>query len=50
VQLDGFGSFDRTERAARPGRDPRSGDPIEIPARRAARFRPARALKDALQG
>lgn len=44
----GFGTFTVRDRAARTGKNPRSGEPIEIPASRAVTFRPARALKDAL--
>ncbi len=49
VSLDGFGTFDRVERAARTGRNPRTGEAVPIPARPAVRFKPARALKDSLQ-
>lgn len=44
----GFGTFTVRDRAARSGKNPRSGEPIEIPASRAVGFRPARALKDEL--
>lgn len=44
----GFGTFTVRDRAARSGRNPRSGEPIEIPATRSVGFRPAPALKDAL--
>ncbi len=46
VRLIGFGTFDVKERAARKGRNPRTGDEIEIPERSAVVFRPANALKE----
>jgi DNA-binding protein HU-beta len=49
VRLDGFGTFERTQRAARTGRNPRTGDPIEIPARKAVRFKASKSLKDTIQ-
>ena len=48
VQLIGFGSFDVVEKAARTGRHPRTGEPLEIPAKKAVRFRVGKALKDAV--
>ncbi len=49
VSVAGFGTFDRTERGPRPGRNPRTGEPIDIPARKGVRFRASRALKAAVQ-
>jgi DNA-binding protein HU-beta len=48
VQLMGFGTFQVKERAARVGRNPATGAPLEIPASRTVNFRPGRALKDNL--
>ncbi len=48
VTLVGFGSFQVKERAARTGRDPRSGKEIEIAASKAPSFKPGKGLKDAL--
>jgi DNA-binding protein HU-beta len=48
VTIGGFGTFMVTNRAARSGRDPRSGRVIAIPAKRAPRFKPSRSLKAAL--
>lgn len=48
VRIHGFGTFEVTQRAARSGRNPKTGETIAIPARRMVRFRPASALKDAL--
>lgn len=47
VSLLGFGSFGVKTRAARMGRNPASGQPIHIPARRAPVFKAAKVLKDA---
>ncbi len=48
VSLVGFGSFKVGERSAREGRNPRTGEPIKIPASKTARFIPGKALKDQL--
>ena len=48
VQLVGFGVFDIKERAARIGRNPRTKEPIDIPATRAPVFKPGKILKDAV--
>ena len=50
VQLVGFGTFEVRERGARTGRDPRSGNTIEIPASKAPAFKAGKALKDAVNG
>jgi len=47
VTLVGFGSFSVRQRAARSGRNPRTGAPIRIPARRVPVFRPGKDLKNA---
>lgn len=44
----GFGTLTVRERSARSGRNPRNGEPIEIPASRTVAFRPAQALKKSL--
>ena len=46
VKLAGFGTFAVRERAARKAKSPRTGETVEIPARKAAVFRPASALKE----
>ena len=46
VVLIGFGTFDVAQRAARTGRNPQSGQPIQIPASRVVRFKAGKALKD----
>lgn len=48
VSLVGFGTFSVTKRAARAGRNPRTGDAIKIKAAKVPKFRPGKALKDAL--
>ena len=48
VQLVGFGTFEVSERAAREGRNPATLEPIKIPASKAPKFKPGKALKDAL--
>lgn len=48
VALIGFGTFLVRDRAARSGRNPRTGDPIEIPAAKIPAFKPGKALKDAV--
>jgi DNA-binding protein HU-beta len=48
VRLVGFGTYTVTERSASEGRNPRTGQPIRIPARKQAKFRPGKALSDAL--
>jgi DNA-binding protein HU-beta len=48
VSLVGFGTFSVTKRAARLGRNPRTGDAIKIKDAKVPKFRPGKALKDAL--
>jgi DNA-binding protein HU-beta len=48
VSLVGFGSFAVTKRPARKGRNPRTGAEIKIKAAKVPKFRPGKALKDAL--
>lgn len=48
VRLIGFGTFDSAERAARTGKNPRTGDAIEIPAKQVPRFRAGKAFKEAV--
>ena len=46
VQLTGFGTFEIKERQAKIGRDPRTKEPITIPATHVPVFRPSKNLKD----
>ncbi|MBF0107630.1 MAG: HU family DNA-binding protein [Magnetococcales bacterium] len=48
VSLVGFGTFSVSERAARTGRNPRTGAEIQIPAAKQPKFRPGKGLKDAV--
>jgi DNA-binding protein HU-beta len=48
VSLVGFGSFAVTKRPARKGRNPRTGEEIKIKSAKVPKFRPGKALKDAL--
>lgn len=48
VQLVGFGTFEVSERAAREGRNPQSGKPMQIAASKAPRFKAGKAFKDML--
>jgi DNA-binding protein HU-beta len=48
VSLVGFGTFVATEREARTGRNPRTGVAIKIDKAKVPKFRPGKALKDAL--
>jgi DNA-binding protein HU-beta len=47
VSLVGFGTFSVKERAARTGRNPQTGEPIEIAAAKIPSFKAGKALKDA---
>ncbi|MEH3087138.1 MAG: HU family DNA-binding protein [Xylophilus ampelinus] len=48
VSLVGFGTFGVGKRVARSGRNPRTGEAIKIKAAKVPKFRPGKALKDAL--
>ncbi len=48
IQLIGFGSFGAGERAARTGRNPKTGEPINIAAARTVKFTAGKAFKDAV--
>lgn len=48
VQIVGFGSFETKERAARLGRNPRTGEEVPIPSATVPVFKPGKALKDAV--
>jgi len=48
VTLVGFGTFTVRKRAARSGRNPRTGDIISIPASNLPAFKPGKALRDAV--
>ena len=48
VAIAGFGKFEIRSRAARTGRNPQTGEPVGIAASRAPSFKPAKALRDAV--
>ena len=48
VQLVGFGTFEVAKRAAREGRNPRTGETMKIKASKTPKFKPGKALKDAI--
>ncbi len=48
VRLVGFGTFNVAERKASTGRNPRTGEEIQIPASKLAKFKPGKGLKDAV--
>ena len=49
VNLLGFGSFQIGKRAARTGRNPRTGATLKIKAQKVPKFKPSKALRDALK-
>jgi integration host factor subunit beta len=46
IELRGFGSFRVRERGARRGRNPKTGDPVDIPAKRVPYFKPGNEMKE----
>ncbi|PIR38967.1 MAG: hypothetical protein COV35_04610 [Alphaproteobacteria bacterium CG11_big_fil_rev_8_21_14_0_20_39_49] len=50
IQLAGFGSLTVKDRKATTGRNPRTGEVIQIPAKKVVKFSPAKKLKDAVNG
>lgn len=49
VRIAGFGTFDTKHTGARPGRNPGTGEPIQIPAKTRPRFKPAKGLRDRVE-
>ncbi len=49
ITLTGFGTFKTVERSARTGRNPQTGQTIQIPASRGVKFTPGKFLKDAVK-
>ncbi len=49
VSILGFGSFEPRERSARQGLNPKTGEPIQIPAKRVPAFTPGKMFKDRVQ-
>ena len=48
ISIPGFGIFKRKKMAARTGRNPRTGDPIDIPAKNITSFTATKSLKEAI--
>ena len=49
IQLVGFGTFEVSERAAREGRNPQTGETVKIAASRIPKFKAGKALKDSIK-
>jgi nucleoid DNA-binding protein len=50
VRIVGFGNFQVSDRKASTGRNPRTGETVDIPASRVPKFRAGKALKEAVNG
>jgi DNA-binding protein HU-beta len=50
VRIHGFGNFRVLQRAARMGRNPRTGEEVRVPARKVVRFAPSTTLSGSLKG
>lgn len=50
IEIRDFGAFSLRHYAARMGRNPRTGEPVAIPARRVVYFRPGKALRERVAG
>lgn len=48
VELYGFGKFKISQRKAYTARNPKTGEPIDVPAKQVVTFKPAKALKEAV--
>jgi len=48
VELRGFGAFSTRERNARSGRNPRTGETVEVPAKRVPYFKPGKEMRERL--
>ena len=46
IEIRGFGSFTLTSRAPRTGRNPKTGEPVDVPAKYALHFKPGKELAD----
>ena len=49
VKLSGFGNFQLKDKSSRPGRNPRTGDDVEIKARRVVTFKSGQKLKESVK-
>lgn len=50
IELRGFGAFSVKEREARAGRNPRTGEQVDVPAKRSVAFKAGKQLRDRLNG
>lgn len=50
VAITGFGKFATSERAARTMRNPLNGEQVQVPAKKVLKFKPAKSLKDSING
>ena len=50
IEIRGFGSFRTRQRPARVGRNPKTGERVEVPAKKIPYFKPSRELKDLVKG
>ena len=48
VELRGFGAFSTRERKARQGRNPRTGETVDVPAKRVPYFKPGKEMRERL--
>lgn len=48
VELRGFGAFSTRQREARTGRNPRTGEPVDVPAKRVPYFKPGKEMRERL--
>lgn len=48
VELRGFGAFSTRERASRKGRNPRTGEAVEVPSKRVPYFKPGKEMRERL--
>ena len=50
IELRGFGSFRVRKRRSRQGRNPKTGESVEVPAKRVPYFKPGKLIREALHG
>ena len=50
VNIAGFGKFEASQTKARTGRNPKTGEPVDIPAKTAVKFKPGKSLKETVNG
>ena len=46
IEIRGFGSFDLNERPARTGRNPKTGERVQVPAKKVPHFKPGKELRE----